>query len=33
MTLTLADICILVGTIGIHYHIASFFYKKFKDEK
>jgi len=33
MTLTFADICILVGMIGIHLRIAMFFYEKMKKMK
>ena len=31
--MTFADICILIGTLGIHLHIARLVYGKIKDLK
>jgi hypothetical protein len=31
MNLTIADICLLIGTIGIHFSLGYYFYNKMKD--
>jgi hypothetical protein len=31
MKFTFADICVIVGTIGIHWHIGNYYYQKIRD--
>jgi hypothetical protein len=32
MTLTFVDICVLIGTLGFHWQVGSYFYLKIKSK-